>query len=104
MLERGPVGVRKVGRFIQRFDSETFQSVEAATRHDKRAHGTGLVGAHDDELQLAITCEDTGAGLHPGELMHGAIRGVGKKGPSLRFTLNRTEFLNNPHGWRHVFN
>ena len=101
MLQGSRVGMRKVGRLIERIDSKTFQSIEAAAAHHKRAHSAGLVRADHDKLQFPVFCKYAGTGLHPCELVHGAVSGIGEQAPSLCFILNRTEFMDNADRFSH---
>src|SRR5262245_32522362 len=97
MLERSRVGMRKVRRLVERVHAEAFHSIDVAAPHDQRADGTRLFGADHDQLQLAVFSEYAGTGLHPRELVHGAVRRVGKKIPPAGLALNGAEFLNNPY-------
>ena len=94
--ERSRIGMREIGWLIERVNSEAFQSVEAVAPNHQRAHRAGLVSANHDQLQFPVPAEYGGAGLHPGKLMHGAVRGIGKQIPSPGFILDGTEFLHNP--------
>jgi hypothetical protein len=48
-------------------------------------------------MQFPVFPEYSGAGLHPGKLVHGAVGGIGKQIPSPGFALDGTEFLHNPN-------
>ena len=86
----------KVGRFVQLVDTQTLHTIQRVGAHDQGAERAGLIGADNDQLQLAVGSERVRTGLHPGVLVHWAVGFFGKEGPALCLTFDGPKLLDDP--------